>query len=95
MTLMDLFQHTFLERKHSARNQQYLNKFHWIEIELNSCITQYPKPVKGFIISLVPPSPHMMTSYYARQLVVAAKKTNVTKSELLNLVEKTFDGKVN
>ncbi len=92
---LGIFQHTFLECKHSASNQQYLNKFHQIEIKLDSHIIQYPKPVKGFIKSLVPPSPHMMISFYARQLVLAAKKTNVTKSELLNLVEKKFDGKVN
>lgn len=88
-------QRTFLERKHSANDRQYLDKFHWIEIELDPCITQHPKPVKGFIKSQVPPSTHMMTSYYAIQLVTTAKKRNISKSELLHLVEEKFEGKVN
>ncbi len=33
-----LFQHTFLERKHSASNQQYLNEFHLIEVKLDNTI---------------------------------------------------------
>ncbi len=35
-----------------------------------------------------------MTSYHADQLVETAKETNMTKGELLKLVEKTFDGTV-
>ena len=91
---MAIFQQTFLERKQSASDRQYLDKFHWMEIELDPCITQHPKPVKGFIKSLVLPSTDMMTSYHANQLIITAKKTNVTKSELLKMIEEKFDGKV-
>ncbi len=35
-----------------------------------------------------------MTPYHACQLVQTVKETNMTKVELLNLVEHTFDGKV-
>ena len=91
---LGLFQRTFLERKQSASNQQYLDKFHWMEIELDPRITQCPKQVKGFIKSTIPPSTHMMTSYYASQLVTTAKKTNITQSELLNLVKEKLEGMV-
>ncbi len=51
---------------------------------------QYPKPIKGFIKSLHPPSPNIMVSFHISQLITAAKRTNVTKSELLKLVKKNL-----
>ncbi len=89
-----LFWRTFLECKQSASDIQYLNKFHWVEIELDLCITQHPKPVKGFIKSLLPLSTDMMASYHADQLIKTAKNTNVTKSELLKMKAEKFDGEV-
>lgn len=91
---MAVFQQTFLERKQSASDRQYLDKFHWMDIELDPRITQHPKPVKGFIKSLVPPSTDTMASYHANQLIMTAKKTNITKLELLKMIEEKFDGKV-
>ncbi len=90
-----LFQHTFLERKESASDRQYLYKFHLVEIELDPCLIQHPKPVKGFIKLLVPQSTDMMSSYHADQLIISVKKTNVTKSKLLKMIEEKFDGKEN
>ncbi len=91
---LGLFQRAFLERKQSASNWHYLDKFHWMEIELDPRITQCPKQVKGFVKSTIPPSTHMMTSYYATKLVTIAKKKNITKSELLNLVKEKLEGMV-
>jgi hypothetical protein len=91
---MAIFQQTFLERKQSASDRQYLDKFHWMEIELDPRITQHHKPVKGFIKSLVPPSIDTMASYHANQLIITAKKTSITNSELLKMIEEKFDGKV-
>ncbi len=50
--------------------------------------------MKGFIKYLVPLSENIMTSYYAGPLVQTAKETNMTKGELLKLVEETFDGTI-
>ncbi len=50
--------------------------------------------MKGFIKSLALLSENIMTSYHASQLVQSAKESNVTKGELLKLVEETFDGTV-
>ncbi len=80
-----------MECKHNASDKQYLDRFHWIDVELDPLIVQYPKPIKGFIKSIHPPSPNIMISFHVSQLVTAAKQTNVTKSELLKMVEEKFD----
>ncbi len=61
---------------------------------LDPHIVQLPKPMKGFIKSLASLSENIMTSYHASQLVQTAKESNMTKGELLKLVETTFDGTV-
>ena len=91
---LSLFQCTFLECKHNASDKQYLDKYHWLDVVLDPHIVQLPKPVKGFIKSLVPLSENTMTSYHASQLVESAKESNMTKGELLKLVETKFDGTV-
>ncbi len=88
---MGLFKCTFLERK-EASDKQYLDRFHWIDVELDPLIVQYPKPIKGFIKSFHPLSPNIVVLFHVSQLVAAAKQTNVTKSELLKMVEEKFDG---
>jgi hypothetical protein len=89
---LGLFQCTFLERKHNASDKQYLDRYHWIDIELDPLIVQYPKPIKGYIKSIHPPSPNIMVSFHVSQLITAVRQTNVTKSELLKMVEEKFDG---
>ncbi len=83
---LGLFKCTFLECKHNASDKQYLDRYHWIDIELDPFIVQYPKPIKGLIKSIHPPSPDIMT--------YNSQKTNATKSELLKMVEEKFDSNV-
>ncbi len=64
------------------------------DIELDPPIVQYPKPIKGFIKSLHLPSPNITVSFHVSQLITEAKRTNVTKSELLAMVEEKFDSNV-
>ncbi len=89
---LGLFQCTFLEHKHNESDKQYLDRYHWIDIELDPLIVQYPKPIKGYIKSIHPPSPNIMVSFHVSQLITAVRQTNVTKSELLKMVEEKFDG---
>ncbi len=91
---LSLFQCTFLEHKHNASDEQYLDKYHWLDVVLDPHIVKLPKPLKGFIKSLVPLSENTMTYYHASQLVQTAKEFNMTKEELLKLVETKFDGTV-
>ncbi len=71
---LNIFKCTFLECKHNVSDKQYLDKYHWIDIELDQGIVQFPKPIKGFIKSLIPQSINIMTSYHAYQLVKTDKK---------------------
>ncbi len=80
--------------KHNASDKQYLDRYHWINIEFDPLIVQYPKPINGFIKSIHPNSPDIMTSVHISQIITTAKKTNVTKSELLKMVEEKFDGNI-
>ena len=64
-----LFQCTVLERKHNASDEQYLDQYHWIDIELGPLRVQYPNLIKGFIKSIMQLSTNIMTSYHAKQLV--------------------------
>ncbi len=91
---LGLFHCTFLECKHNASDKQYLDRYHWIDIELDPLLVQYPKPIKGFIKSLHPPSSNTMVSFHVSQLITAAKETNATKSELLTMVEEKFDSNI-
>ncbi len=85
---------TYLERKQNSSDKQYLDKYHWLDVVLDPHIVQLPKPVKGFIKSLAPLSESLTTSYHVGQLVQSAKKSNMTKQELLKLIETKFDGTV-
>ena len=89
---LSLFKCTFLERKHNSSDRQYLDRFHWTDIQLDQHIIHSTKPVKGFIKSRFQPSQNVMISYHLCQLVNTAHNTNVTKSELIKMVEDKFDG---
>ncbi len=91
---LSLFKCAFLEQKHNASVKQYLERYYWIEIELDPLIVLYPEPIKGFMKSLYPLLPDIMISYHISQLITTAKKTNITKFDLLKLVEEKFDGNV-
>ncbi len=90
----NLFKCTFLEHKHNASDEQYLDKYHWIDVVLDAHIVRFPQPGKGSIKSLVPQSENIMTSYHAGWLVQSAKETKMTKIELLKLADETFNSKV-
>ncbi len=77
--------------QNNSSDKQYLDKYHWIDVVLDPQIAQLPKPEKGFIKSLAPLSENTMTSYHASHLVESAKQTNMTKGQLLKLVETKFD----